>query len=922
MPCWCPEVTTLPFDGLFRPLGQAAAMGLDALPGVAEGWRMAAIRGLADHLAERFAAIAAPLVFQLFETRRPPLPAAALLLDRPPAGTSSAAHDAFIAGLIAGGWQAVCARHPVLASRLDRVAADGRAAAADLLRAFAADRDRLAPLTGPAPDITSITFGLSDPHGHGRGVARVDLADGRALAFKPRGLAPEAGFFTLLGWLDERMSAGQRCRLPPQHCPAIIDCGSHGWMAWVERAPCADTAEVEAFHRRLGGLAALLDLLGANDVHSDNLIAAGATPVVVDLECLFGLAAASPALDRLEATPALLTTGLLPFLVPLPGGASHRGGLWRNMGCLGPVLPAATVPDNGWCHIGTDWIRRATVAVPVEDPCHPLLDGREADVTPWVPALVDGYDAAMEVLIAHRDALAAADGPLAFTGALCRHVALPTESYRRLLVRLAEPDLADAPEAPAAQAARIAHRPPQPGIDAGLWPGLLAAEARALARLDVPAFRFDPADGRLSEADGSPIGRLAPPPRARIIAKARALSDGDRRRAGGMLGQVLAPVRPAAADYQGLAAHLVATALPRRDGGIDWIRPHERPPIAWRPAGHGLYHGSPGIALALAQAGRLAGRPDWLDAARAALLPLRRFIADPGADNALAAFGPGYADGLGGMIAGLVWAAELLDDPALIDDASRLARTADPDDGTASLPFDLHDGLAGLVVALAFLHSRAPSAALARQLRRQADRLTAMATTDGDALIWRPARGPVLAGLAHGQSGMAVALAAAGAVTDTPVLIDAARRALTAEDRLFDPARANWPSPDGGRRPATAWCHGAAGIALARLALLNLAPDIFADRRAELDTALATTAGAPSSGAGDLCCGDAGRRIILIRAGRTVPGPLCGPPVLWSDAPPLAAPDPCLFKGLAGLCHADALAHGGPQTSCFLLPFG
>ena len=86
--------------------------------------------------------------------------------------------------------------------------------------------------------------------------------------------------------------------------------------------------------------------------------------------------------------------------------------------------------------------------------------------------------------------------------------------------------------------------------------------------------------------------------------------------------------------------------------------------------------------------------------------------------------------------------------------------------------------------------------------------------------------------------------------------------------------------------------------------------------------ALATTAGAPSSGAGDLCCGDAGRRIILIRAGRTVPERLCGPPVLWSDAPPLAAPDPCLFKGLAGLCHADALAHGGPQASCFLLPFG
>lgn len=914
MPCWCPEVTTRPFDDLFRPLARTAASALETLPGVTEGWHAAAVGGLADHLAERFAAVAAPLVFQAFEARRPPLPAAALLLDRAPAGTSSDAHDAFIADMIDGGWQELCARHRVMADRLDRIAADGRAAAADLLRAFAADRDRLARFAGPAPDIAAVAFGLSDPHGHGRGVARVDLATGRSLAFKPRSLTPEAGFFALLGWIEERMTAAQRRRLPPQRRPVVIDRGSHGWMGWVERAPCADLAEVEAFHRRLGGLAAALDLSGANDIHSDNLIAAGAAPVVVDLECLFGLPAASPALDRLEDVPALLTTGLLPFLVPLPGG------LWRNMGCLGPVLPAATVPENGWRHIGTDWMRRATVAVPVEDPCRAVLDGQEVDVTPWLAALVDGHAAAMEVLIAHREALTAADGPLAFTGTLCRHVALPTESYRRLLVRLAEPDLADDPEAPAAQAARIARRPPQPGIGAGLWPGLLAAEAQALARLDVPAFRFDPADGRLFEADGRPIGRLDQPPQARIIARARDLSDLDRLRMGGMIGQVLALARVAATDYETLAAHLVATALPRRDGGIDWIRPLERPPIAWRPAGHGLYHGAVGIALTLAQAGRLAGRTDWLDAARAALLPLHNFIADPGADNALAAFGPGYADGLGGMIAGLVWAAELLDDPAWLDDAARLARTADPDVAT-SLPFDLHDGLAGLVVALAFLQTRAPSAALARQMTHQADRLIAMATIDGEALIWQPARGAALAGLAHGQSGMAVALAAAGVAAGRPVLLDAARRALVAEDRLFDAGVANWPSPDRRQRPATAWCHGAAGIALARQVLLTLAPEVFADRRTELDTALATTAGDRPSGAGDLCCGDAGRRIILIRAGQAVPQPLCSPPVLWSDRPPLAWPDPCLFKGLAGLCHADALTRGQPAMPCFLLPF-
>jgi lantibiotic modifying enzyme len=63
----------------------------------------------------------------------------------------------------------------------------------------------------------------------------------------------------------------------------------------------------------------------------------------------------------------------------------------------------------------------------------------------------------------------------------------------------------------------------------------------------------------------------------------------------------------------------------------------------------------------------------------------------------------------------------------------------------------------------------------------------------------------------------------------------------------------------------TAWCHGAAGVGLARLLLADALPG--AGLASELETALATTARAGTRGDDHLCCGGAGRASILRLAG-------------------------------------------------------
>lgn len=69
----------------------------------------------------------------------------------------------------------------------------------------------------------------------------------------------------------------------------------------------------------------------------------------------------------------------------------------------------------------------------------------------------------------------------------------------------------------------------------------------------------------------------------------------------------------------------------------------------------------------------------------------------------------------------------------------------------------------------------------------------------------------------------------------------------------------------------TSWCHGAPGIALARLGSLQYldTPDI----RYQIDLALQTTATYAWQGVDHLCCGNLGRVDILLEASRRLSRP-------------------------------------------------
>jgi hypothetical protein len=297
--------------------------------------------------------------------------------------------------------------------------------------------------------------------------------------------------------------------------------------------------------------------------------------------------------------------------------------------------------------------------------------------------------------------------------------------------------------------------------------------------------------------------------------------------------------------------------------------------VVLRACGGDLYAGTSGIAWFLARVDDERARAAAAGAARHAL---RWAAREPG--------GGGLYEGPLGALHAVVEVADALGDGALREAAAEVATAALDDAAERSLPlFDLLAGEAGTVVAALALE-RALGAGAARVATAAGDRLLAAARR-GPAGWWWGAPGAAagLCGLAHGGSGIALALAALARRTGEARFGEAAREAVRWERRWFSRAAGGWPDlrtevRDGnGGRPAypALWCHGAVGAGLARLAiggwerecatLAEAGAAIQATRRATSAALSALVAGEPGEDANwSLCHGLAGSAELLLGA--------------------------------------------------------
>ncbi|MGL5997488.1 MAG: lanthionine synthetase LanC family protein [Pseudomonas proteolytica] len=287
-----------------------------------------------------------------------------------------------------------------------------------------------------------------------------------------------------------------------------------------------------------------------------------------------------------------------------------------------------------------------------------------------------------------------------------------------------------------------------------------------------------------------------------------------------------------------------------------------------------LYDGTLGVAAFLVLLAEQTHQPRFVDTACGALRHALGFAAG----NSLSL----YEGHLGTVTQGLCLAGRLNDGELVkgFMQAAALLLQHLENLSAAPQPVDLMHGLAGAIIGLLALAQQAPQLALQSRVIAQAlgQRLLYQAHRTEHGWHW-PERGAHLGlcGLSHGNAGIALAFARLARDCPAPDWQPALERTLAYEAHWFVAQQGNWPYlfaddaqhlEDRPLQCGMAWCHGAPGIALSRLALWHLTGEdayrVQAQRAMETVAAHLWAATSQADGSYTLCHGPAGNADILL----------------------------------------------------------
>lgn len=840
-----------PFQQVLAPLVEHASSEMP-WPSSGEGVPIAFERQLLGQLSET----ATPILLHEFEVHR----AVGRALRR---GFATDLFGDFARDLLSGGWQRLWEKYPVLARRMGTRMAFWRTNTIEFLTRLAEDRPVLEQRFAPSGlgELKEARPGLSDPHAGGRNAIWAEFECGFQAVYKPRNIDAEPAFSALIDWMNDR---GLSPSLKSYETLALAD---HGWSVVVRHLECDSEEQVRRYYERIGVLTAVLYALGTTDCHQENIIAHGEFPVLIDAETLLTPALAPAAkLDRdtgsglaqLVQQHSVLKSLLVPPGSHLPGRQfAHLAGVMRAD--ANEMIQAMT-----WANANSDWmrLREQQIQMPAERN-QVLCNGKGAGAERYVDCIVAGFERGYRFLLAHRDQLLS--GPLAAWRTLpLRAVIRATRTYAALLSAASTP----AASADGYETSLVFDALTRPFLGAEQAPpafAAIAAEITAMSQGDVPLFSTSGDSTNLASPEGSCAEGFFARPGYRVMRESmEAMSLEDLAVQRGLIraGFAAVPYKPMPevlsndelrAEAVAIARQVRDNAFRGKDGHAFWLTVHPVEDDGWvlGPMSHNLYGGTSGTALFLASVYRVTGDAAWKELSVAAL----------GTTSGLATQGAlGGGSGTPSTAYAMSRCADLLNEPALLQEACRIARLVTDAEIAKDEVLDVIGGAAGTILALLAVHRASGDAEILRLAERCGARLLAARSDNG---AWITYEGRALCGLTHGAAGIALALDRLAVATGNTEYRDAALRAIEYENSLFNESQSNWPDlrRDGVYSPT--WCHGAPGIGLARLEFKGRLGCASAD----VDAALLCARNAVSSGVDHLCCGDLGRTELLLEAG-------------------------------------------------------
>ena len=317
------------------------------------------------------------------------------------------------------------------------------AAAAELLDRLAEDLDLLEAFLGaPIVSLEDWRQDLGDTHNHGRSVAVLTVNETTKLIYKPHSLENDVIFSGLTQWLNR--SGG--LRVPLRHLRALSR-GEYGWQEYIEHRACKSPEEAERYMYRTGALIFLARLTACCDLHHENLVADGDSPVLVDTETMFnnkhylkGYHPGSVDAWTCFVLRSVFASGLIPAEI-LPGKAFER--TIGNGILAGLDTEQTAIPVQRIVRPGTDEMGFSEETVEIKETVHPnlpYLNDRPLNAGEYVETVCEGFRDAYHAALAHREALLELARAGFFAKGVYRQLLRDTELYGKYLLASYHPN--------------------------------------------------------------------------------------------------------------------------------------------------------------------------------------------------------------------------------------------------------------------------------------------------------------------------------------------------------------------------------------------------------------------------------------------------------------------------------------------------
>ncbi|MFD5826408.1 type 2 lanthipeptide synthetase LanM family protein [Lentzea sp. NPDC060358] len=561
--------------------------------------------------------------------------------------------------------------YPVLVRELDRERDTAVEVTAEIAARYAADQDRLGETLLDARSALVDVDPTGDRHLGGRATSILWLADGQRVVYKPRGVDAHLALARVVELVNDLVDLGLATL-------TTLPRTGYGWTEFIEPAPLP-TADARPYFRRLGGLIAVLHLMRATDMHHENLITRADQPFLIDVETLFRAklpgSQPDPAAVALERSVA--RTGVLPCL-------TGRDGLVDISAAGGDEGQETSVTTTEWVDAGTDGMRAVRRPELTRGSLNrPTWHGHPVEAAGHADAVLAGFRQTYDAISTHSAEFArllATCGPLPV-----RIVPRPAAQYTEMLFLARRPAMMGDPEA---RLETLHH------ACAAFQPRLAGTEAAELDAGDVPLFTAR-ADGRDLESTRTTLpGVLGASGLEEALSCLAASGPSDRAVQEWVIAASLATRRSAVVGHPARrqevpaddvlpAACAIADRVLAAGFGTDrvnWLGLEPARGDRWLvlPMGPGLAHGHTGVALFLAQLGRISGDRRYTDVARrslAAVPDLLDTVHDN--DDLIAAVGSGGLTGFAGIGYALARTATLLDDERIARWARETVRLTD-----------------------------------------------------------------------------------------------------------------------------------------------------------------------------------------------------------------------------------------------------